>query len=148
MCGDSFTIKAARTACDMMGLESQLAFVAPGILLQAPQSSNRNSKKMIYNVTASCTGGACQLNIAENPSCSSSKSNVSVFCPAPVGSSSATQCSSGSVRLVGGDGMTEGRVEVCLKDKWGTICDDSWDNNGAAVICGQLGVDFVGTWKT
>ena len=48
-------------------------------------------------------------------------------------------CNSSEVRLMGGSAPTEGRVEVCLNNMWGTVCDDSWDNNGAAVVCGQLG---------
>ncbi len=48
-------------------------------------------------------------------------------------------CNDGDLRLIGGSNNTEGRVEVCYNEAWGTICDNSFDRNDATVICGQLG---------
>ena len=45
----------------------------------------------------------------------------------------------GQLRLTGGTDATNGRLEVCLNNEWGTICDDGFDNDDAKVACRQLG---------
>lgn len=52
-------------------------------------------------------------------------------------------CKPGEVRLVNGNSPREGRVEICLDNKWGTVCDDSWDDNSATVVCKQLGYEGI-----
>ena len=41
---------------------------------------------------------------------------------------------------MGGSTPSEGRVEICINQAWGTICGDSyWGSVDANVVCGQLG---------
>ena len=48
-------------------------------------------------------------------------------------------CTHGQLRLVGSNTAYEGRVEICLNRIWGTVCDDSWEDTDATVVCQQLG---------
>ena len=67
----------------------------------------------------------------------------------------------GEVRLSNGTQLVQGRllngrVEVCMNGRWGSVCDDHWDAVDAGVVCEQQGflregivqVDLVGVTAT
>ena len=60
------------------------------------------------------------------------------------GTSPNASCTDGRVRLRNGYLTGEGRVEICINNAWGTVCDDGWDNADASVVCRELGFYPVG----
>ena len=51
-------------------------------------------------------------------------------------------CQEGDLIRLGDNGGTglSGRVEVCLDDFWGTVCDDGWNMRDSTTVCRQLGL--------
>ena len=64
--------------------------------------------------------------------------DAGVICQGPV------QCVTGTIRLVGGTSVAEGRVEICYRGVYGTVCDDLWGLPDAQVVCRQLGYPATG----
>ncbi|KAL4715552.1 hypothetical protein ACJJTC_009178 [Scirpophaga incertulas] len=44
------------------------------------------------------------------------------------------------IRLLGGRTPHEGRLQVRIDEKWGTVCNYKWNIINAAVVCNQLGL--------
>ena len=48
-------------------------------------------------------------------------------------------CEDGDLRLFGGESESEGLLEVCFSQRWGTINGDGWTSHDTQVACRQLG---------
>ena len=48
------------------------------------------------------------------------------------------------VRIVDGSSYNEGRVEVYYSGRWGTVCNDGWNDKYASLVCAQLGFGSSG----
>ena len=97
----------------------------------------------------SCTGDERSLEECSRstqlPSAYSyySSSVASVICQG--NTTSQHECSSGDLRLVGGERQSEGRVEICVEGFWGTVCDSWWSQREALVVCRQSGFGARGS---
>ena len=60
-----------------------------------------------------------------------------------VDSEGGSTCTQDDIRIQGGT-STEGRVEICHRRMWYTICDDLWEPSDAVVACRQLGLPNSG----
>ena len=49
----------------------------------------------------------------------------------------------GDVRLAGGQNSSEGRVEVCYEEVYGTVCSNGFSIQEASVVCRQLGYSAI-----
>ena len=47
-----------------------------------------------------------------------------------------------------GANIREGRVEICINNAWGTICDDLFGPQDAIVVCTQMGFSNRGTFSS
>lgn len=68
----------------------------------------------------------------------------SIYCHFAHYNSPAGLCLEGETRLTNGDNETSGLVEVCIDGKFGTVCDSSWSDEDAMVVCADLGLSFTG----
>lgn len=56
----------------------------------------------------------------------------------------ADNCNHGDIRLAGGDDSTIGRVEVCINNAWGTVCNSRFGTRDAQVTCRHLNLPTDG----
>ncbi|KAK7089640.1 scavenger receptor cysteine-rich domain-containing protein DMBT1-like [Littorina saxatilis] len=124
VCDDSFDINDARVACRMMGYSG----VQPVVRDSASYGQGTGS---ILMDDVSCRGTETSLNqcsFTSNHNCAHYE-DVGIDCSPYVT----------SARLVNGNRTSEGRLEVMVGGRWGTVCDDSFDINDARVACRMLG---------
>ncbi|XP_061167694.1 deleted in malignant brain tumors 1 protein-like [Saccostrea echinata] len=122
VCDDLFTDTNAEVIC------RQLGFAWTGaIQKQSAPFGQGGGTTVLDNVI--CRGpeksiAGCKHNEFAKEDCSHSE-DVGIVCF--------------SVRLSGGSSSREGTVVVRLGNTDGSVCDDSWDNDDARVVCRMLG---------
>ncbi|KAL8599286.1 hypothetical protein ACOMHN_008001 [Nucella lapillus] len=133
VCDDGFDTKDAAVVCRMLGLPTSRAmFVGAALFGQGNDS--------VWLSNLKCTGSEANLASCSHSgygihTCSHSE-DIGVFCPA----SAEASADALQVRLVG-PLPDRGRLEVkFFNQSWGTVCDDSFDTQDAAVVCRMLGI--------
>ncbi|XP_019861855.1 PREDICTED: neurotrypsin-like, partial [Amphimedon queenslandica] len=137
ICDDYWDDNDASVVCRQVGFSAEGA--------RARSSSYTERLKSFHIVDLHCNGTEenlfdCPHNLVQLYSCSYHK-DANVQCTA---SNASTNCTTGHVRLTGGQSQYVGLVEICYGGVWKSICPRGWDNREAQVVCRQLGFTSVG----
>ncbi|XP_052233588.1 scavenger receptor cysteine-rich type 1 protein M130-like isoform X2 [Dreissena polymorpha] len=127
ICDDRFGPEEANIICSMLGFQRTGAIAKDKSYFGQAQSS---LPIVLDDLDCIGTEGSileCSHSPLGSTDCSHNE-DASVIC-----------ASEGQVYLSGTDNNYQGRVEVFLNGRWGTICDDSFGQNEAKVVCGMLG---------
>uniref|UniRef100_G3UR43 Soluble scavenger receptor cysteine-rich domain-containing protein SSC5D n=1 Tax=Meleagris gallopavo TaxID=9103 RepID=G3UR43_MELGA len=128
VCDHGWDLNDAEVVCQQLGC---------GVAVSAPGSAHFGpGSNPIWLEDVECTGmeGAlseCRSRKGELSKCNHGE-DAGVVCSDPT-----------ALRLVNGSNSCAGRVEVLHKQLWGSVCDDGWDTEDAAVVCRQLGCGTV-----
>ncbi|XP_053380060.1 deleted in malignant brain tumors 1 protein-like [Mercenaria mercenaria] len=134
VCDDHFDVKAARVICKSLHRPYQNA-------VPAGAGSYGFGTGTIWLDDVTCFGNEttlmqCDTSAPGDTDCTH-KEDVGVICRDSAPSTNL------QYRLRGGPGNNEGRLEVNYAGRWGTVCDDSFDNKAAKIVCDTLNVTYV-----
>uniref|UniRef100_A0A8C7B0H0 Neurotrypsin n=1 Tax=Neovison vison TaxID=452646 RepID=A0A8C7B0H0_NEOVI len=129
VCDDQWDEADAEVICRQLGLS--------GIAKAWNQAYFGEGSGPIVLDEVRCTGN--ELSIEQCPKSSWGEHNCDHKEDAGV---SCTPLTDGVIRLGGGKGSHEGRLEVYHRGRWGTVCDDGWTELNTYVVCRQLGFKY------
>ncbi|XP_010379556.1 CD5 antigen-like [Rhinopithecus roxellana] len=125
VCQTAWSLRAAKVVCRQLGC-------GRAVLTQKRCNKPAQGQRSMWLSQMSCSGREATLQ--DCPSGSWGKStcihdeDTWVECEDPF-----------DLRLVGGDKLCSGRLEVLHKGVWGSVCDDNWGEKEDQVVCKQLG---------
>ncbi|NXN75374.1 DMBT1 protein, partial [Himantopus himantopus] len=136
VCDDGWDLDDAQVVCRQLGCGTAVA--------AQPRAQFGMGYEPIWLDDVNCTGAEAALSECRarpwGESNCDHREDASVVClgclPRPISDPM-------PLRLVNGSSLCAGRVEVLHRHQWGTVCDDSWDEEDAMVVCRQLGCGTV-----
>ncbi|NWI21699.1 DMBT1 protein, partial [Crypturellus soui] len=129
VCDDNWSLTEAAVVCRQLGC---------GTAVSAPGSAHfGQGAGRVWMDDVNCTGAETAL--AQCPARRWGSNDCDHREDAGVVCSELDTSAQSMLRLVNGSNNCSGRVEVLHNQRWGTICDDTWDLNDAAVVCKELG---------
>ncbi|XP_036417696.1 deleted in malignant brain tumors 1 protein-like, partial [Colossoma macropomum] len=121
VCDDNWDINDAAVVCREMRC---------GIAVSAPRRAHfGQGRDPILLDNVGCSGSESTLKSCSHRGFGTHSCNH--------GQDAGVICS--GLRLVNGNDPCSGRVEVSYNSQWGTVCDNDWDINDAAVVCREMG---------
>uniref|UniRef100_A0A3Q0RS79 Neurotrypsin n=1 Tax=Amphilophus citrinellus TaxID=61819 RepID=A0A3Q0RS79_AMPCI len=128
ICDDQWDDSDAEVVCRQLGLS--------GVARAWSQAHFGKGSGRVWLDEVRCTGN--ELTLEQCPKSAWGEHNCLHSEDAGV---SCNPLTDGTIRLVGGTGSHEGRLEIFYRGQWGTVCDDGWTNSNTQVVCRQLGLD-------
>uniref|UniRef100_A0A665UVH2 Neurotrypsin n=1 Tax=Echeneis naucrates TaxID=173247 RepID=A0A665UVH2_ECHNA len=125
ICDDQWDDSDAEVVCRQLGLS--------GVARAWGQAHFGKSSGRVWLDEVRCTGN--ELTLDQCPKGAWGEHNCLHAEDAGV---SCNPLTDGAVRLSGGTGSHEGRLEVFYHGQWGTVCDDGWTDSNTQVVCRQL----------
>ncbi|XP_051976517.1 deleted in malignant brain tumors 1 protein-like [Xyrauchen texanus] len=129
VCDNGWDLSDAAVVCRELGCGDVIAAKTGAHFGQGSGSVWMADVSCVGNESTLSSCGARKWGVTD---CDHSK-DAGVICQSPV-------------RLVNGINSCSGRVEVLYNGTWGTVCDNSWDQSDAAVVCREMGCgEYKGT---
>ncbi|XP_054872022.1 deleted in malignant brain tumors 1 protein-like [Amphiprion ocellaris] len=118
VCSSDWTKEDADVVCREISCGSPLSQTIP---------SHFGEAHNLNGVKTQCVGNESSISECSHQDTSESCTDATVVCT-----------NSKPIRLVNGTNRCSGRVEVYHQGQWGTVCDDRWGMQEAAVTCREM----------